>query len=69
MNQENKISRRDLFSVRLNRQQVDQSLPVALRSDFTAEMLFMEMIKLGKDPASMSRDDMLRVIYDELNNK
>jgi hypothetical protein len=63
------ISRRDLLSIRFGRRNVDQDQIGALGSDFTTDMLFHQMIKMGKDPASMSSDEMLRVVYEELNKK
>ncbi|MFO7620488.1 MAG: hypothetical protein R6W81_04390 [Bacteroidales bacterium] len=60
------ISRRDLLSIRFGRRNNDPDQISALESDFTTEMLFHQMIKMGKDPASMSRDDMLRVVSEKL---
>ncbi len=65
----NHISRRDLLSGRMGRKGESSQKIGALASDFTTEMLFIEIMKLGKDPATMSRDDMLRAVYRELYKK
>lgn len=41
----------------------------ALASDFTEEMLFIEVMKMGIDPASLSQDQMLRLIFNKLEKK
>ena len=41
----------------------------ALASDFTEEMLFIEIMKMGIDPASLSPDQMLRLIFNKLEKK
>jgi hypothetical protein len=38
----------------------------ALASDFTEEMLFMEIMKMGIDPANLSHDQMLEIIFNKL---
>jgi len=65
----NRISRRDLLSVRIGRKGESSQKINALGSDFTTEMLFIEIMKMGKDPATMSRDDMLRAVSEELYKK
>lgn len=41
----------------------------ALASDFTEEMLFIEVMKMGIDPASLSQDQMLRLVFNKLEKK
>jgi hypothetical protein len=65
----NRISRRDLLSLRMGRTGESSQKIGALASDFNTEMLFIEIMKMGKDPATMSRDDMLRAVYKELYKK
>lgn len=38
----------------------------SLYSDFTLMDLQMEIMSLGKDPANMSREQMLEIVYDEM---
>lgn len=66
---ENSISRRDLISVRTGKKGGPLQMVNGLSSDFTTEMLFTEIMKMGKDPATMSRDDMLRAVCEELYKK
>lgn len=43
-----------------------------LASDFTDNMLFFEIMKLGMDPANLSREQMLDIVFSKLqkpNNK
>ncbi|MDD2475662.1 MAG: hypothetical protein PHI32_07105 [Dysgonamonadaceae bacterium] len=39
-----------------------------ISSDFTEDMLAMEMMRLGSDPANMSRKQMIEVLYKKMDS-
>lgn len=41
----------------------------AISSDFTDEMLFGEMMRIGKDPSNMSREQMLHEVLEKMRIK
>lgn len=38
-----------------------------ISSDFNDEMLMLEMMKLGYDPSSYTKDQMIEIIFDKMN--
>jgi hypothetical protein len=41
----------------------------AIGADFSDEMLFREMMSLGKDPSNMNREQMLHAVLDEMKKR
>ena len=49
---------------------VDQAMDYScIESDFTNNMLFTEMMRIGHDPANMSRKQMIEILYKHMNSK
>ena len=41
----------------------------AIASDFSEEMLCREMMRMGKDPSNMNREQMLQMLLDEMRTQ
>jgi len=54
-------SRRDFITGRFRKERSPENIR-SIASDFTDDMLFMEMMRSGKDPSNMSREQMLHEV-------